>query len=316
MALSADTQRAMASTPYLVWSFPVYQTTTIYKGGLVSLNSTGYLVMATDSGTDLLCVGIAAEGVDNSAGASAALNCKVISGVLAQFTSGTIALTDQGADLYVSDDDTVDLAAVVSNVRVGMLYKMVTTTSCWVFIPTAGEFATTINTADIANLAVTGAKIANTTITTGKLALLAVDTAQLALDCIDETLIADEAVQIEHFIDQAVDQTAGSAGPPILVEIHANAGGTTYNYACDRDLRAVDFWVIAKATNGGGTAQLQDHAGNAISDAVDCSTDGALARATTFDDANYDEVAGQNLKVVQNGAADNGNAYILCIPKA
>ena len=114
-ALTADTQRTKAHTPYLTWSFPVYQSTTIYKGGLVSLNSSGYLVMATDSGTDLLCVGVAAEGVDNSSGADGAKNCKVESGGLFKFTTGTIALTDQGADVYVSDSDTVDLVGVVSS---------------------------------------------------------------------------------------------------------------------------------------------------------------------------------------------------------
>lgn len=92
-------------------AYPVYQSTTIYKGAFVNIvPGTGYLVAATDVANGE-CVGIADEYVDNSSGASGAKTCKVLRTGLAKATLASIAVTDIGKPAYISDSNTLSLTA-------------------------------------------------------------------------------------------------------------------------------------------------------------------------------------------------------------
>jgi hypothetical protein len=93
--------------------YPVATLTTIYKGGFVGLNATGYLVMhvAATAGATLLgnrFVGMALEHVDNSAGLDGARKCKVlISGMIGDHVLSAAAQLDIGKLVYLSDDNTL-----------------------------------------------------------------------------------------------------------------------------------------------------------------------------------------------------------------
>lgn len=91
-------------------SYPVYTATTIYNGSAVAVNASGYAVSLTDSAA-VKFVGIAAEGVINTTaagyGSSGQLSVKVYTrGVHAMVAAG-LAVTDQGAELWWSDNQTV-----------------------------------------------------------------------------------------------------------------------------------------------------------------------------------------------------------------
>ena len=118
--------------------YPVAATTTIYKGSIVCVSDTGYLVPGADT-ANLRVVGVADEKVDNSAGADGALNCRVISGRKFRFAATSITQAMLGDPMFVVDDQTVDDAAGATNdVPVGRLVEYISATEGWVFIPKGG----------------------------------------------------------------------------------------------------------------------------------------------------------------------------------
>lgn len=75
----------------------------------------------------------------------------------------------------------------------------------------------------------------------------------------------------------------------------------TIPFACE----ILDVIVQARATNGGGTLILKKGA-TAITNAIACATDKAIARAGTIDDAQSTLAAGDTVTVDANGAGDKG----------
>lgn len=91
-----------------VREYPVYQATTIYQGGMVCLNSTGYAIAAAATAGNKL-IGICTEKADNSAGSSGDINVKVaMKGVVNLVgASLTLAKINTNPDVWVTDDQTV-----------------------------------------------------------------------------------------------------------------------------------------------------------------------------------------------------------------
>ena len=111
-------------------AYPVYRSTTIYKGGLVSVNSTGYLVEGTDDDTTTF-VGVAYEGVDNSSGSDGDLDGRVYTTGTHLLPATSITQAMVGQMMYLVDDATVD---DVGSIPVGTLVSYVSNTSGWVDI--------------------------------------------------------------------------------------------------------------------------------------------------------------------------------------
>lgn len=125
-ALTADKARKVRGNPIGV-PYPVAASTTIYQGALVSVNSSGYLIAATND-TTTMCVGVAAEHVDNSSGSNGDKTCSVEIMQVEEFTSSGIVITDVGYPAYVLDSGTVgDDAAASKNVHVGTVVRLVST---------------------------------------------------------------------------------------------------------------------------------------------------------------------------------------------
>lgn len=90
---------------------PVAAATTIRQGVMVAINLSGYLVEAS-ADPSLRVLGRSEEYVDNSAGAAAALDCKVKRGIFGWINSATtLALSDAhvGRTAYAVDNQTVAL---------------------------------------------------------------------------------------------------------------------------------------------------------------------------------------------------------------
>ena len=127
MPLSADKKREVRPGPILGVPYPVAASTTIYSGALVCVNSSGYLVPAANN-TTYECVGVAAEGVDNSSGSNGDKTCTVQFLHVEEFPSSGITITGVGKACYVVDDTTVGSDAVASkNVHVGTVVRLVST---------------------------------------------------------------------------------------------------------------------------------------------------------------------------------------------
>lgn len=74
--------------------------------------------------------GFADESIDNSAGAAQAKRVRVRERGRLKVTGVTVALTDIGAKVYMSDGDTFTLTAG-SNSHVGWIHRVITTTE-WI----------------------------------------------------------------------------------------------------------------------------------------------------------------------------------------
>lgn len=99
----------------IITAHPVKAGAHIYKGSLVCADATGYAV-AGDDAAGLTVLGVSIEECNNTAGGDAAMSVRVqAGGVFSFLKSGAITQADLGAVLYVKDDQSVALAAGVSN---------------------------------------------------------------------------------------------------------------------------------------------------------------------------------------------------------
>lgn len=109
MALSAAANTPQRAHPFkMTDSRPMAGSTTVYAGGLVCKNASGYVVPGATS-TTLVALGCADKTVVN-AGANGAVNAQFTQGVfrLANSSAGDlIAIADIGADCYIVDDSQV-----------------------------------------------------------------------------------------------------------------------------------------------------------------------------------------------------------------
>jgi hypothetical protein len=131
MALSADTPRAYELGE--INQLPVAASATIYEGSAVGLAS-GYARALVDGDR---FVGFALEKVVDTSGVAGTLKVKVMEKGRMQVTLASVAVTDVGSKVYVSDDGTFTLTASPGEL-VGRVSRYVTTNTCVIeFYPTA-----------------------------------------------------------------------------------------------------------------------------------------------------------------------------------
>lgn len=133
-------------------SYPVYQSTQIYKGGLVCLNSSGYLIEGTDT-AGLQFVGVAYENVNNTSGSDGDKNCRVHTTGTHRLTATSITQAMVGDLMYLADDATIDDTST-NYICVGRLVEYVSATSGWVDIGQRG--LTADGAGNTIHMAVTG----------------------------------------------------------------------------------------------------------------------------------------------------------------
>lgn len=117
-ALTADTAATIMRENER-FSFPAAAATKFYKGGIVAINASNVLVKATLA-AGLKVVGIAEEGIDNTAGAAGAVRVPVRRGLFRFTNAGSFVLSDIGTTAYIADDQSVNKTSA-SNSAVGIV---------------------------------------------------------------------------------------------------------------------------------------------------------------------------------------------------
>ncbi len=115
-------------------SYPVEDNVTIYKGALVCVNESGYIVPAADT-DGYRFKGVSYENVDNTitGHSQGGLNVRVLTDGVHLLTATSITQAMVGRYVYVVDDATFDESST-NKICVGRLVEYVSTTSGWVDI--------------------------------------------------------------------------------------------------------------------------------------------------------------------------------------
>lgn len=130
MALSADA--SVKYSPCDLKEYKTYQSTTIYKGGMVTLDTTGYARAGADT-TSYRFVGVCYEKCDNSTGASGAKDVNVYKEGEFQFNMTGAAQAHVGILAYLVDDTTV-ASTSTNSIAVGYITEVPETNKVRVLI--------------------------------------------------------------------------------------------------------------------------------------------------------------------------------------
>jgi len=131
-ALTAD--RSTSYREGVEIEYPVAASTKIYAGSLVCRNASGYAVPGADT-TLFAFLGVAMAQADNSAVATnGAINVLVRRKGVFRFAASGMAITDVGAAVHVSDDQTVALSASSHNIDCGKIASFISATEVGVDI--------------------------------------------------------------------------------------------------------------------------------------------------------------------------------------
>lgn len=119
-------------------ALPVVASDIIYAGSNVCVNAAGHLLPGADT-AGLIYMGVSREYVDNSLGAAAALKCLVLRrGLIRMELATAITIANQGDNVFLVDDNLVDLTANVTNkIFCGIIAEYIDTTHAWVDIEPA-----------------------------------------------------------------------------------------------------------------------------------------------------------------------------------
>jgi hypothetical protein len=111
--------------PGITKSYPLAAATKVFAGTIGALNSSGYLVPASNA-DGLRVVGRVEETVDNSAGSAGDLGAPVKEGVFQWNNSASSAVDpdDVGKFCYVEDDNTVAEAITSHAVKAGRVVEV------------------------------------------------------------------------------------------------------------------------------------------------------------------------------------------------
>lgn len=122
--MAALTQAYEAQEKEGLWiTYLVKANTKIWKGALVCVDATGYLVPATDA-SGLKFAGVALDSVDNTGGGDGAKKCRVIKrGTFVYHRSGTYTQADLGVVVKAVSDNEVAKSSL-HNVNVGTVVEL------------------------------------------------------------------------------------------------------------------------------------------------------------------------------------------------
>lgn len=108
----------------LIVAYPVKANTKIWKGALVCVDNTGYLVPASDT-ANLRFVGVAFENVDNTSGVNGAKRCRVVKrGSFVYNRVGSYTQADIGTTVRATSDNEVAKTST-NNIIVGTVVELV-----------------------------------------------------------------------------------------------------------------------------------------------------------------------------------------------
>lgn len=111
---------------------------------------------------------------------------------------------------------------------------------------------------------------------------------------------------LQYLQDNWDADAISSAKRVVKTSVISGVAGITVDIATGATI--IDAHVICTASNGSGSMTVKNGA-NAITNAMACTTQDALARAATID-STYQIVGTSAITVVANGNADAGDVYI------
>lgn len=104
-----------------------------YAGGMAMIDSAGYAVPAAAAASNLGCVGVFKETVDNSGGSAGDLWAEVEAGEFL-FAADSVAQANVNMVVYADDDQTVDETQATNCPKAGILVEVVSASSAWVLM--------------------------------------------------------------------------------------------------------------------------------------------------------------------------------------
>jgi hypothetical protein len=136
MTLAAD--KAIEYTEGVELALPVINADIIYGGGLTCVNAAGYALPGADT-AGLIFMGVATARADNSSGALGAIKVPLRRRGLVKMTLATaITIANVGDNVFLVDDESVDLTAQVTNhIFCGIIAEYIDTTHAMVDIEPA-----------------------------------------------------------------------------------------------------------------------------------------------------------------------------------
>lgn len=227
--LAADVKREYESEPTLVINdLPVIASDIIYEGAAVGDNASGYMrpLVAGDPFR-----GFAARRVDNSSGSAGDKSATLRQeGIVRLAVTGATAVTDVGAIVYATDDDTFTLTGGAAT-PIGRVHRWVSSTTCLVafraetlYSPTAG--GTVAKTADYTFVASDNGKFFTTlgaagtvifTLPAASAALAAAGFTVTVFNAVDQTLtLAGTAGQLMFKNDVAANSLSYSTAGELI----------------------------------------------------------------------------------------------------
>jgi len=154
-ALTSDKQ--LERTEGVELAFPVAASQTIYGGALTCVNANGYAVPGADT-NGLIFQGVATERQDNASGSDGDLDVVLRRrGLIKVIMDTAISQANVGDNVFLVDDQTVDLTAnVTNNIFCGVIAGYIDSTHAWIDIEPAirqADVATHIADASAAHAA-------------------------------------------------------------------------------------------------------------------------------------------------------------------
>lgn len=128
-ALSAAAVRKRRGAPYAIKKYKMANSSQVYKGGLVMINSAGLALAAAASASNKGCVGVATESKLSGTGGNDWI--EVEEGEFL-FAGDTLAQTAINALLFADDDNTVDETQAADCPVAGMCSEFVSASAAWV----------------------------------------------------------------------------------------------------------------------------------------------------------------------------------------
>jgi len=107
----------------------VAASTTIYQGGAVAINSSGYAAPAANT-SGFRFVGMARAKVDNSSGSNGDKTVDVDRAEVLKWASSGLSQSDEGSQVWFSDDQTV--STTQGYCYAGRIVEVISATECWV----------------------------------------------------------------------------------------------------------------------------------------------------------------------------------------
>ncbi len=136
MALSADKKSELKEGVEI--PLEVADSATLYAGGFGCVNAAGYVVPGADT-AGLIFMGVIREYVDNSSGSNGDETVRMLRRGLVKTTLDTaITIANVGDNVFLADDESVDLTAnVTNNIFCGIIAAYIDTTHAWIDIEPA-----------------------------------------------------------------------------------------------------------------------------------------------------------------------------------